>query len=153
MKCVLNSLMPILKIILMVADLLPTKEIFHFKKLKKKIILYLVSFFFLVSAFVFGCMALYTYLSSNWGEALSALFICLLFLIITLGLIVKIKLLGSKKNKGLSPQGSLFEKAADTILNKDLGNFLKEASPQILIAVMGVVAVSTYAMFCKKNKK
>lgn len=147
-----SSYMPLIKTILMTIQLVPLHKVFNYKKIIKNIIIYCISFVFLISAYVFSCIALYSYILPYWGAVLSALSLCLLGLIIGLGLLVGNKILKPRKREPSSALLSLLEKALCQIPNaQDITKTLAKLSPGALITLLGVVAIASCIM-CSKEK-
>ena len=129
-------------------------NIFDYKNCIRKFIIYSISFVFLSTAYVFGCIAFYCFLLPYWGETLTAFTFCLLSLIISIGLIIVGKSLRSKKKQTTSHIAPFLEKSLNHIPNsQDLTKFLEKASPKVLVTVLGVVALTTYIMVSKKKEK
>lgn len=146
--------MSLMNIILTIIKILPTQSSQRCKYFFYKALLYFVSFLFLISTYVFGAMAFYSFLVPYWGVPLSAFALCLLSLIISSSLIITGMLLKPKKKKP-SPQILPFlEKSLDHLPNaQDLVKTLNKASPAILLTVLGVAAVTTCIVLFKKNHK
>lgn len=144
--------MSLVNIIVTILKFFPVQECIQYKQFIRKIIIYSVSFVFLIGSFITGYIALYYYLVPHWGEALAALSLCLLSLIVSMTLILTAKLLKPKKKQASSQVFPFFEKSLDQVLNtQDLTNTLKKASPKVLVAVMGAAAMASYIVFIKKN--
>lgn len=154
MKDWVNSSMSFINIMLNISKLIPIKSKQYCKYFLYKILLYFVSFLFLVSAYVFGCIALYNYLMPHWGETLAAFSLCLLSFIISFGLIITGMVLNSKKKKPSPQVFPLLEKSLGHFPDsQDLMKTLAKASPAVLISVLGVTAIATYIVFFKNKGK
>jgi len=150
MKRLFNLLISLMNMIPIIINLFPRQEGYNFKSLARKTISYAISFVFLVSAYVFGCIALYSYLLPYWGAPLSALFLCLFGLILSLGLILGNRLVKAKKSK---PSPNLIEQALGEVPNfQDLSKILMKTSPKVLLTVMGAVALTAYMVILRKRK-
>jgi len=122
-----------------------------YKHLIKKIVSYSGAVFFIISAYIFACMALYSFLWPYVGEALAALSICFLFLILGLGFMI----MGRKtKAQTQVPPPSKFsdlEHYLDFVPDsQELMKVLKKASPQILATVLGGLAITALVKIFKK---
>ena len=151
MNKIIKLLLPIIKIIVVVAQNLATQK--SYRNLIKKLLSYGGAIFFLISSYIFACIALYYFLLPYCGEALAALSICLLFLIISFGLIMIGR--GSKPQKKdsspllLSHLENYFGSMPDS---QDLMKALKKASPQILATVLGGLAITAVVKIFKKKE-
>lgn len=154
MKDWVNTSMSFINIMLNIIKLIPLKSRRCCKYFFYKTLLYFVSFLFLVSAYVFGCIALYYYFMPFWGETLAAFSLCLLSFMVGFGLIITGTVLNSKKKKPSPQILPLLEKSFDHLPNsQDLVKALTKASPAVLVTVLGAAAVATYIMFFKNKDK
>lgn len=152
MKDFLNSSMPLINTLLTILNVFPIQKICKYKYYIKKLILYSIFFIFLISSYIFGCIALYFYLANYWGEVLAAFSLSLLLLIISSGFIIIDKLIRSKKKPSSHQLFSHLEKYVDHIPNsQDFVKALKKTSPSVLIIVLGTVALATYVIASKKK--
>lgn len=146
--------MSFMNIILNIIKILPIQSRQRCKYFFYKTLIYFISFLFLISTYIFGSMAFYSFLVPYWGVPLSAFALCLLSLIISFGLIITGVLLKPKKKKPSPQILPLLEKSLDHLPNsQDLVKTLNKASPAILLTVLGVAAVTTCIVLFKKNEK
>jgi len=155
MKDLLNISFSNKNVISVILNLFPFQKIFNFKCLIRRVVLYSIASLFLIISAVFGLSALYHYLVPFWGEALAALFLCFLFLVIALGLIVTAGILYPKKTQSSPQIIPLLEKSLDQLRNldgEDLSELMKKVPPKAIAAVLGAVALTSCLIYCKKKK-
>lgn len=125
----------------------------RYQLVMKKIISYGGAIFFIITAYIFACIALYSYLWPHIGEALAALSICILFLIISFGFMM----LGrrSKFVKKVPPSSlrSGLEPYLESVPeSQELLRALRKASPEILVTVLGGIAITALIKYFKKRE-
>lgn len=146
--------MSLINMIAMVVKLSPIQKSYNYKHFFMRIILYIISFLILISAYVFGAIALYYCLLPYYGQVAAAFVLCLLSLFMSLGLILTAIRLKSKKKKPSHELLPFLERSLDHLPNsEDLVKALRKASPTVLLTVFGAVAVAAYIMFSKKKDK
>lgn len=120
--------------------------------LLRKTVFYGIAVFFCLSAFVFACMALYSFLVPYWGKALSAFFISALFLIISFGMVVVCRRNTFCKKDVSPPLRSDLEMSSESMPNfQEMMDGLKQASPQLLAVVVGGLAALTIVKLLNKK--
>jgi hypothetical protein len=126
----------------------------NYRNIFIKIALYFIATIFLISFYIFACVSLYNFLIPYWGEALSALSLCFLFLISTIGFIFIAHRLKVKKKVPPPQLLPALEKNMDSLLNiKELQKFIKKNPSAIPIAMVGVFSLfSLFSFLNKKNK-
>lgn len=122
-----------------------------YKHLIKKLLSYAGAVFFIISAYIFACMALYSFLWPHVGEALAALSICFLFLILGLGFMIMARKTKAQREVPSPPKFSNLENYLDFVPDsQELMRGLKKASPQILATVLGGLAITALVKIFKK---
>lgn len=154
MKNFLKPLLSIANIASLSLKIFPIKSFFDYKFFIRKVILYSVSFVLLITAYVFSCLGLYYFLLPYGGETLAAFALCLLFLILSGGLVLTVRLLKSKKKQSSSQPYPFVENNLKHIpSSQEFTQLLMKASPAILVILLGVAAVATYVMLPGKKEK
>ncbi len=155
MKDLLNISFSNKNLISVILNLFPFQKIFNFRNVIRKIVLCSIASVFLIISGVFAISALYHYLIPFWGEALAALFLCFLFLLIAFGLMLIASRLYPKKTQSSPQIIPLLEKSLDQMRNldcEDLTELMKKVPPKALFAVLGAVALTSCVIYCKKKK-
>lgn len=112
----------------------------------KRLLANIFAITFLCCGFIFGCIALYSYLLPYWGHALSFFALCLLFLGIGSALYISGRYL---KSTSIQRSSSFFEKGASHVpCEKSLNNILPNIS---FIALCTVILAVSYVVSSKKN--
>lgn len=154
MKTRLSTFISLINIISSIINALPLQRSSKYKHFIKKTIIYFFSIFFLINGYIFGSIALYYYLLPYWGESLSALSLCLLFIVMSFTFVIAGKLLKSKDNQSPLPLSSLVEKSLHHIPNfQEFTKIVAQASPKVLLTILGIIVVATCTAFCKKKDK
>lgn len=157
MKDVLGSSISVLNALVRMTKLaFPITLYFQYKIIIKKIIFYGIATIFLITAFVFGVIALYNTIIPYLGGAWAAFALFLLSLVIGVGLIFVTKFFKPKKRPIEPPSFPALEECLGQILKaQDLAKTFKKASPQALITVtvLGVAALASYVVFKKTQEK
>lgn len=156
MKEILNSSISILNTLMGIIKFIPIKLYFNYKIIIKKIVFYVIALIFLITAFVFGTIALYNTVILYLGAAWAAFALFLLSLVIGIGLILSTKFLKPKKRHIEPPSFPALEECFGQILKaQDLAKTFKKASPQALITVtvLGIAALASYVVFKKTQEK
>ena len=113
---------------------------------------YLLAFFFLVSSYILGCVALYSYLVLHCGEPLSLFILCIFLLLTSLSL-MGIGWFLKPKHPPSTDLASTIEKTVnhlsmDQVFSKALPTLL----PISLVGLLAIVAAASYITYSKKNK-
>jgi hypothetical protein len=139
---------PLMNLLLTFFKYLPCQKAPHYGKW----LINVIAFLLLLCGSILGCMALYAYLVPYWGEALSLLVLCLLFL----GTSGALYMLGRRLKPQPAPSHMmppLFEKIFSQLPHQEtLSHMLPDVSPKMLVALCAaVVAVS--CLLGSKQKK
>lgn len=147
----ITVLLPVVKMLSMVIQNLAMQK--SYKHLIKKLVSYAGAAFFIISAYIFACMALYSFLLPYVGEALAALSICFLFLVLGLGCMIMGRKTKAQKEVPSPPRLSNLEQYLDFVPeSQEVLRALKKASPQILATVLGGLAITALVKIFKKSE-
>lgn len=150
MNKIIKLFSPLIRIMVVVAQNLAMKK--NYKHLIKKLLSYGVAVFFLISSYIFACISVYYFLLPYCGEALAALALCLLFLILSFGFIMIGKRSEALKKEPCAPLLSDLENYLECVpAAEELMKTLKKASPQILIMALGGLAITAVVKILKKK--
>jgi hypothetical protein len=107
---------------------------------------------FLISAYIIGCVALYSYLVPHCGETLSLLILCLFLLATSLSLIGIGRFLKPKKSPS-TDFVSTFEKTVKHLSSDEACHKLGPiVLPTSFAALLAVGAITAYVAYAKKDK-
>lgn len=148
MKSVLSWVGPLANLLVTALSFISSQKAPNYKR----ILAYISGGLFLFFGFILGCMSLYSYLLPYWGEALSLLSLCYLFLIF--GLISFLIGRHFKHRQDLSSTDvPLLEKVLYQLPNhKALSDMIPETPPKVLLGLCAVALLISYLVSSKEKK-